>query len=168
MLREKGFTLIELVMVIVILGVLSAFALPRFADLGTQAKVATLEGIEGSLKATIAIVKSKAYTQGLSRSDSNPVGGQNSYIVTTEAGAAEVDWRNLCPESQAELGDALDMKDHIGLEETGDLEVDSNNQYTLIGYDIPGFSVPTNRGCYIIYDSFGGPNCTVTVVTEDC
>ena len=56
--KEKGFTLIELVMVIVILGVLAAFALPRFADLGGDARTATLEGAEGAVKSAAAIAHS--------------------------------------------------------------------------------------------------------------
>ncbi|GAA3915044.1 hypothetical protein GCM10022277_06990 [Litoribacillus peritrichatus] len=142
--NESGFTLIELVMVIVILGVLSAFALPRFADLSSSAKIATLQGIEGSMRATISIIRSKAYVNGLSITSSNP-GDQSAYIIETEAGTSEVDWRNLCPESQAELGDALSMIDHIDLSESGGLTKIVNNQYTRIGYDIRGSGPPHSQ-----------------------
>ena len=49
---NQGFTLIELVMVIVILGILSAFAIPKYADFSSDARVAALEGMLGAIKAT--------------------------------------------------------------------------------------------------------------------
>ena len=55
MKRQSGFTLIELVMVIVILGVLAAAAMPKFVNLKTDAQTATLEGIAGSLKSAVAM-----------------------------------------------------------------------------------------------------------------
>ncbi|PHQ23825.1 type II secretory pathway pseudopilin PulG [Marinobacter guineae] len=58
--KEKGFTLIELVMVIVILGILAAFALPRFADLSGDAEEAAIEGARGSVKSAMGIVRSTA------------------------------------------------------------------------------------------------------------
>ena len=52
---QSGFTLIELVIVIVILGILAAVAIPKYEDMREQARVATLKGQLGSIRSAIAI-----------------------------------------------------------------------------------------------------------------
>ena len=55
MKQQKGFTLIELVIVIVILGILSAVALPRFVDLSGDARQSSLQGLTGALNSAAGI-----------------------------------------------------------------------------------------------------------------
>ncbi len=52
---QRGFTLIELVMVIVILGVLAAVAIPKFVDLKGDAVTASTQGVAGALSSASAI-----------------------------------------------------------------------------------------------------------------
>jgi MSHA pilin protein MshA len=53
--NSKGFTLIELVVVIVILGILAAVALPKFVDLSGEARTASAAGIAGAISSAASI-----------------------------------------------------------------------------------------------------------------
>ena len=152
-------------MVIILLGILSAIALPRFINLSTEARIAALEGVAGSMRATIALVQAQARAEGLRPVSTNPGAGQSAYLIETPGGTSELDFRNLCPESSAELGDAIDMADYMSLSLSSDMTLTVDNQFTRIGFEITN---NTTSGCYLVYDSFGDPQCTVTVVTADC
>jgi MSHA pilin protein MshA len=62
--KMRGFTLIELVVVITILGILAAFAVPRFIGLQTEARKASMESLLGALRSASAITHSMWLIRG--------------------------------------------------------------------------------------------------------
>jgi MSHA pilin protein MshA len=64
MSKQQGFTLIELVTVIIILGILAAFAIPRYINLTNEARAASLKALAGSGRAAIALAHSAAVAKG--------------------------------------------------------------------------------------------------------
>lgn len=75
--RSGGFTLIELIMVIVILGILSAFALPKFADFSSDAEDSSIDGARGAVRSAAAITHAAC----LASSNCNASGATSSVDV---------------------------------------------------------------------------------------
>lgn len=83
MRHQSGFTLIELITVIVILGILSAFALPRFAGLESQARSASLDGLGGSVRSGAALAHALWLANGASPSTVTMEGQSIAMDTTT-------------------------------------------------------------------------------------
>ncbi len=67
MQKQQGFTLIELVVVIIILGILAVVAAPKFINLQSDARASTLQGLKGAIEGANSMVFSKAALLGHER-----------------------------------------------------------------------------------------------------
>ena len=86
--KQSGFTLIELVIVVVILGFLAVTAIPKFLDLTDQAKQANIEGMAGGFATAVSLARAQWEAEGRPKdSDSkNSVDYDGTLLVlTTEA-----------------------------------------------------------------------------------
>jgi MSHA pilin protein MshA len=98
--NQKGFTLIELVVVIVILGILAAVAVPKFVDMQGEAKKGVLEGVRGSWKSAVMMAHAKwlaggGNTSGLDLDNDSSTGDDDGYEVTLTKGYPAATVANL-------------------------------------------------------------------------
>lgn len=136
---QKGFTLIELVVVITILGILASFAIPRFAGLETSARTAAINGLAGSIRAASALAHSVALVTGSSSSESITMDGQAVTMV------------NFYP-TQNSAGIVAALQDFSGFQDN------ANGTLDLIG-------APTEATCRVTYTAAaanGSPTIAVT------
>jgi MSHA pilin protein MshA len=80
MKRQQGFTLVELIVVIVILGILAATALPKFINVTRDARISAVNGIAGALRSAVGVAQARYFATG----DNAAVG------ITTADGTAVV------------------------------------------------------------------------------
>ena len=92
---QHGFTIIELVIVIAILGILGAVALPKFADLTSDAKSAAFDGIKGGFTSSLMIAHSKWLAEGSNNTANNTIALEGADVFMTTLG-----WPNVTDASQ--------------------------------------------------------------------
>ena len=112
--NQAGFTLIELVVVIVILGILAATAAPRFINLAGDARESVMEGVNGSIQSAVSLAHSKALIDGETGATGEIQIGNTFYALVNGYPAA------------ANLGDGTSTGNGLGITGLIDLETGSD------------------------------------------
>lgn len=163
--NQAGFTLIELVIVIVILGILAVTAAPKFLDLTGDARISTVEGLAGSVKGGANIIYSKALIDGVaSTSDSSESVEVSGETVTLVFGYPDAESLDL----------AIDATDWVVVEaETVTriypTDVTAATAPATGDTFVEGTS-PAHEACYIEYTEAASEGAAPVITTEttDC
>jgi MSHA pilin protein MshA len=143
---QGGFTLIELIVVIVILGILAATALPKFANLNGDARLSSIQAARGALSATSAMVHGKYLI--------NPANAATGAKLNVEG--TDVTYKNGYPQADAGLITAAGLDDY---------KLVSNSAGVMV---LAPQGVASDTNCRVTYTEASSPTSPPSIaVTAD-
>ena len=146
--NQQGFTLIELVVVIVILGILAVTAAPKFINLQSDARTATLQAVKASMQTASTLVHSKSLIAGNETS-----AAAATVFVTVNGDQTEIDFGYpLADYSSKATANPVDWSDLLEIDADFSSVVIGGKFYVYpTGVTAPSDPIVTADNCYVAY-----------------
>lgn len=177
MKHQQGFTLIELVVVIVILSILAVVAAPRFLNLQSEARIASVQGLTGALNSGASLVHSKAAVDGLDTGNAElDVNGDGTEDISLRAGYPRV--KSDCANFIEDMGYWVSLDFSLSCNTDDDSDWYGYASQNIFYFLPSGFS-SIDEQCYVTYttaseyDSTSGTwvdtsSATIISTTDGC